>query len=153
MIRNGSTPQLVETGLLLVLDLSGSLPWWLRWKRICLQCRRPGSGRSPGGGRGYPLQYSYLENSMVRGVWRATGQKITESWTRLKRLSTGPRADLGPFTAWLMTVHSNAPALACDTALACLSALLTPPSESGSVGHTTLRPTPSGHDFSLQLTF
>ena len=31
----------------------------------------PGSGRSPGGGNGYPLQYSGLENSMdciVRGV-------------------------------------------------------------------------------------
>ena len=31
----------------------------------------PGSGRSPGGGKGYPLQYSGLENSMdwiVRGV-------------------------------------------------------------------------------------
>ena len=24
----------------------------------------PGSGRSPGGGNGNPLQYSYLENSM-----------------------------------------------------------------------------------------
>ena len=24
----------------------------------------PGSGRSPGGGRGYPLQYTCLENSM-----------------------------------------------------------------------------------------
>ena len=26
-----------------------------------------GSGRSPGGGNGYPLQYSCLENSMNRG--------------------------------------------------------------------------------------
>ena len=29
----------------------------------------PGLGRSPGGGHGNPLQYSYLENSMVRGTW------------------------------------------------------------------------------------
>ena len=32
----------------------------------------PGSGRSPGGGHGYPLQYSYLENPMDRGAWQAT---------------------------------------------------------------------------------
>ena len=32
----------------------------------------PGSGRSPGEGNGYPLQYSCLENSMERGAWRAT---------------------------------------------------------------------------------
>ena len=28
----------------------------------------PGLGRSPGGGNGYPLQYSGLENSMDRGA-------------------------------------------------------------------------------------
>ena len=31
----------------------------------------PGSGRSPGGGHGNPLQYSYLENPMDRGTWKA----------------------------------------------------------------------------------
>ena len=30
-----------------------------------------GSGRSPGGGNGNPLQYSRLENSMGRGAWWA----------------------------------------------------------------------------------
>ena len=29
----------------------------------------PGSGSSLGGGRGNPLQYSYLENPMDRGPW------------------------------------------------------------------------------------
>ena len=29
----------------------------------------PGSGRSLAGGNGNPLQYSYLENSLNRGVW------------------------------------------------------------------------------------
>ena len=29
----------------------------------------PGSGRSPGEGNGYLLQYSYLENSIDRGAW------------------------------------------------------------------------------------
>ena len=32
----------------------------------------PGSGRSPGEGNGYPLQYSCLENPMNREAWRAT---------------------------------------------------------------------------------
>ena len=32
----------------------------------------PGSGSSPGGGNGNPLQYSCLENSMNRGAWQAT---------------------------------------------------------------------------------
>ena len=31
-----------------------------------------GSGRSPGGGHGNPLQYSCLENSMDRRAWWAT---------------------------------------------------------------------------------
>ena len=30
-----------------------------------------GSGRSPGGGHGNPLQYSCLENPMNRGAWWA----------------------------------------------------------------------------------
>ena len=29
----------------------------------------PGSGRSPGGGHGNPLQYSCMENPMDRGAW------------------------------------------------------------------------------------
>jgi len=33
----------------------------------------PGFGRFPGGGHGYPLQYSCLENSKDRGAWHATG--------------------------------------------------------------------------------
>ena len=32
----------------------------------------PGSGRSSGEGNGNPLQYSCLENSLNRGIWRAT---------------------------------------------------------------------------------
>ena len=32
----------------------------------------PGSGRSPGGGHGNPLQYSCLKNAMDRGAWQAT---------------------------------------------------------------------------------
>ena len=38
----------------------------------------PGLGRSPGEGKGYPLQYSGLENSVDGVVHR-----LTNSWTRL----------------------------------------------------------------------
>ena len=41
----------------------------------------PGSGRSPGGGHGNPLQYSCLENPMDRGAWRATVHRVTKSRT------------------------------------------------------------------------
>ena len=43
----------------------------------------PGSGKSPGGGNGNPLQYSCLENLMVRGTWWATVHGVAKSWTRL----------------------------------------------------------------------
>ena len=43
----------------------------------------PRLGRSPGEGNGNPLQYSYLENSMDRGAWRATVQGVAETQTRL----------------------------------------------------------------------
>ena len=44
----------------------------------------PGLGRSPGGGHGNPLQFSYLENPMDRGGWGATVHSVTQSWTQLK---------------------------------------------------------------------
>ena len=37
----------------------------------------PGSGRSPGGGQGIPLQYSCLGNPMDRGAWRDTVHGVT----------------------------------------------------------------------------
>ena len=43
----------------------------------------PGSGRSPGGGNGNPLQCSCLENPMDRGAWLAMVQEVTKSWTQL----------------------------------------------------------------------
>ena len=46
----------------------------------------PGSGRSPGGGLGDPLQYSCLKNPMDRGVLWATVHGVTKSQTRLKEL-------------------------------------------------------------------
>ena len=56
---------------------------------ICQRRRhkRPGLGRSPGGGNGNPLQYSCLENPMDRGAWWATVHRVAKSQTQLKRLS------------------------------------------------------------------
>ena len=48
----------------------------------------PGSGGSPGGGRGNLLQYSCLENPMDRGAWPTTVHGIAKSQTQLKRFST-----------------------------------------------------------------
>ena len=43
----------------------------------------PGSGTSPGGGNGNPLQYSCLENPMDRGAWEAIVHGVTKSCVRL----------------------------------------------------------------------
>ena len=48
----------------------------------------PGSERDPGGGNGYPLQYSCPENSMDRRAWRAVVQVVTKSQTRLSYKTT-----------------------------------------------------------------
>ena len=41
----------------------------------------PGLGRSPGGGHGNRLQYSYLENLMDRGGLWATVHRVAKSQT------------------------------------------------------------------------
>ena len=47
-----------------------------------------GSGRSPRGGHGNPLQYSCLENPTDRGAWWPTVNRVAKSQTQLKQLST-----------------------------------------------------------------
>ena len=44
----------------------------------------PGSGSSPGGENGNPLQSSCLENPMDRGAWWAAVHGVVKSWTRLQ---------------------------------------------------------------------
>ena len=43
----------------------------------------PGSGRSPGGGNGKPLQYSCLENPVERGAWWTTVSGVAKSQIQL----------------------------------------------------------------------
>ena len=57
-------------------------------KTLVCQCRKcrdigliPGSGKSPGGGHGNPLQYSCLKNPMGRGAWQATVHRVAKSQT------------------------------------------------------------------------
>ena len=59
-------------------------------KEPACQCRDirdsgsvPGLGRSPEGGHGNPIQYSWLENPMDRGAWRAAVHGVAQSRTRL----------------------------------------------------------------------
>ena len=63
-------------------------------KEPACQCRRHKQhgfdswvGKILQGGHGNPLQDSCLEKLMNRGAWWATVQSVTESGTRLKRLS------------------------------------------------------------------
>ena len=68
------------------------LPRWLSSKECACNAGDEGLipelGRSPGGGYGIPLQYSWLENPMDRGAWWATVHQVAKSLIQLKRLST-----------------------------------------------------------------
>jgi hypothetical protein len=72
-----------------------------------------GSGRSPGGGNGYPLKYSRLENPMDREAWRTSHASYTDNKLQsglslgidskahcvklCETLSDSPEKDLGLF--------------------------------------------------------
>ena len=72
------------------LSVLGVLPQWLSGKESACNAEDTGdvglilgSGRSPGGGKDNPLQYSCLENPMDRGAWQATVHRVAKSQTRL----------------------------------------------------------------------
>ena len=52
-----------------------------------------GLGRSPGEGCGNQLQYSFLENPMERGAWRATVHRVAKSQTRLSSHRVDSKGD------------------------------------------------------------
>ena len=47
----------------------------------------PRLGRSPGGGHGNPLQYSFLENLMDRGAWQATVHGVAKELDTSEQLT------------------------------------------------------------------
>ena len=57
----------------------------------------PGLERSPGEGNDNPLQYSCLENSMDRGVWRATVHGVTKESDTTEQLTLSGRQNIDMF--------------------------------------------------------
>ena len=75
-------PPLSNSGTSLVAQMIKNLPEVQEtWVSIL------GLGRSPGEGRGNPLQYSSLENPMDRGAWEARVHGVAKSWTRLSNFT------------------------------------------------------------------
>ena len=70
----------------------------------------PGSGRSPGGGHGNPLQYTCLENPMDRGAWWASVHRDAKSQTQLSQtqLSTHVSIKLSQAVLVLKNLPANA---------------------------------------------
>ena len=70
------------------------LPWWLRWKRIHLQFRKPRFDpwveKIPWRREGMatPLQYSCLENPMDRGAWWSTIYGVSKESDMTEQIST-----------------------------------------------------------------
>ena len=88
--RNADSVGQGGTENLHVYHVSTGIFWWLRWygKESAHNPRDlgsiPGLGRSPGGGHGNPLQYSYLEKPMNGGAWWAMVHSVAKKWRQLK---------------------------------------------------------------------
>ena len=71
----------------------------------------PGLGWSPGGGHGYPLQYSCLENPMDRGAWRGTVHRVTKirhcwrDWAPMRRTWATAMWKLAEKSVWLGRIN------------------------------------------------
>ena len=77
---------------------SGLSKWLCRKESACQtdMSSIPGSGRSPGGGNGNPLQYSCPENSMNRGAWGAPVHRFAKESDTTYQVSThAPMITLG----------------------------------------------------------
>ena len=67
----------------------------------------PGSGRSPGEGNGYPLQYSCLEIPMDRGPWQATVHGVTKRHDWVTNSSTNTRCMCVHVCVWNLVCMCN----------------------------------------------
>ena len=70
----------------------------------------PGLGRSPGEGKGYPLQYSGLENSMG-----CTVHGVAKRWTRLTAFTAlmSYSVEYWSFSVWLISLSRIPSGLCC----------------------------------------
>ena len=94
---------------------------WLRWWRICLQCRRPGFNpwvrKIPWRRHGNTLQYPCLENSMDRGAWWASVYEVANSWHNWVTEHTHTPGDLhacGLWTTLFKTILTSKPPIPCN---------------------------------------
>ena len=89
------------------------LPWWLRWQRICLQCRRPGFDpwvrKIPWRRKWQPTPVSCLENPMDRGGWQATAHGVRRVG---HDLTTKP---LPPLSMWNKSQEQFSVTQSCPT--------------------------------------
>ena len=86
---------------------SSTLPWKIPWMEEKVGCSPWDCEESDmtewlhfhfllsciGEGNGNPLQCSCLQNPRDRGTWWAAVYGVTQSWTRLKQLSSSSRRD------------------------------------------------------------
>ena len=80
-------------------------------------CLNPGLRRSPGKGRGYPLQYSCLENSM--DLSSMGSQRVRHNWTTFNHTSSSTSSQtLG--TLILTWGHSNRYAVLSHCSFNCI---------------------------------
>ena len=65
----------------------------------------PGSGRSPGGGNGNPVQYSCLENPRDGGAWWAAVYGVTQSRSRPAARPSPTVGSTGQEHIWVLRPH------------------------------------------------
>ena len=92
----------------------GGLPRWLSGKEFAFQVGDTGSipqsGRSPGEGNGYHLQYSCLRNTTDRGTWRATVHGVAKSWAQLSDFTSHFTNNILISSDWTTRIHTDLPA-------------------------------------------
>ena len=79
-----------------------------------------------GEGNGNPLQYSCLENPRDGGAWWAAVYGVTQSWTRLKRLSSSSSSVRSSLILALFPVKANSTGIAVWPCGKFISPSLTP---------------------------
>ena len=81
-----------------IIEAFIGLTWWLSDKESACNAGDlgmiPGLGRYPGGENGYPLQYTRLENSMVRGAWEATVHGVAKELDMTEQLNNNHHTEL-----------------------------------------------------------